>query len=265
MRFTGTGAAELPPTIGVLVVDAKGFSRHDDAAQEHLAVLIPDVLEQACARGGLREVWEHRRFPDSTGDGYLIGFDPAHLPGVVDALPDAIQDELHDRAPGLRARGTTLRLRMSVDVGPVRELTDPRIGSPVGTAMISAHRLVDCTPLRALLARSDPDTTLLAVALSERVVEDVVRAGRSRFSVSEFVRVPVEDPDKAYRGAAHLRVPRPSGDLVAHGLLGLPPDGHDDRPAEPDQGAKPTRTQTNKASGHGVIFANQSGQQNVWR
>jgi hypothetical protein len=217
-----TVADDLPETVAIMVVDTKGFSRHNDVQQEKLTVLIPEVLEQACRRCNLEDLWSGRQFPDSTGDGYIIGFQPRFLPGVIDRFLDALQEELAIRLPSFKSQDMRLRMRLSLEVGPARQLNDPRVGSPVGNAMIATHRLVDAEPLRALLDNSDPDVTFLAVALSERVMHDVVEGGHTRrHVVSEFVSCPVTTGKKGFSGTAYLYVPALSGELLRQGLVGV--------------------------------------------
>jgi len=213
---------DLPESIAILVVDTKGFSQHNDIQQEELTVLIPEVLERAFRRCDLDELWDERMFPDSTGDGYIIGFNPRLLPAVIDRFLDALQDELAVGLPGWKSRNMRLRMRLSLEIGPARDLGDPRIDSPVGSAMIATHRLVDAEPLRALLDHSDPDVTLLAVALSDRVLQLAVVSGRTRRRVvSEFVTCPVVMTKKDFAATAHLHVPKMSGELLRSGLLGV--------------------------------------------
>jgi hypothetical protein len=220
----------LPDHLGILVVDSRGFSRHSDRQQNHLAPLIPDVLERACHRANLAELWQRKSFPDGTGDGYMFGFPPELLPAVVHRYLEHLQAELRSVARSLRADRMSLRLRLSLHLGPVDLLDDPRLDSPVGSAMIGTHRLVDAEPLRVLLERSDPDVTFLAAALSEPVMEAAVRSGRSGRYETEFVATEVRIEAKDYAGTAYLRVPTPSGDLLRHGLLAGPRPGADTTP-----------------------------------
>lgn len=212
---------DLPPQLAIMVVDTKGFSKHDDLQQNRLSKLIPRVLEAAAHRCQLAELWTERRFPDSTGDGYIVGFAPALLTRVVDNYLDTLQTELRLRAGELRADGITMRMRLSLNLGQVETLRDPHVGSPSGHAMIATHRLVDAEPVRALLDRSEPDVTYLAAVLSEPAFDAVVRGGFSALKPSEFVKSPVRIESKDFTGTAYLRVPTMSGDLLAHGLLGV--------------------------------------------
>ncbi|MBA8823011.1 hypothetical protein FHX42_000340 [Saccharopolyspora lacisalsi] len=225
--------------LGVLVVDAEGFSAHDDVRQKRLAGLVPRVLEKAAARSGTEALWNGRRFPAHRGDGYLFGFDPGLLARVVDFYLDALQSELRSWGRSLRAEGMSLRLRASVHAGPLQDFDSLLADSPAGKVMIDTHRAVDAPQVRALLEESDPGVTFLGTVVSEEVMERVVRAGHSVRRPSEFVVAPLEVAGKDYRGTGYLRVPVPSGDLLVHGLLRGQPEEHEepvDTSAAPQHG-----------------------------
>ena len=211
---------ELPPYRAVLVVDAKGFGGNTDVGQSLLADAIPDVLTLAFERAGLAHVWRDALFPHNTGDGVGVGFDTRHLPAVVSRLFDALQDVLAERDGRLRAHGRGLRLRMraSLNVGPVREPDTEGRTAVVGSTVITTHRLLDAAVVRDLLTRSDPDHTFLAVALSQRVFDDVVASAYATLPASRLVPATVRV--KEYAGVVYLYVPNLSGDLLAHGVGG---------------------------------------------
>ncbi|GAA4979817.1 hypothetical protein [Actinopolymorpha pittospori] len=131
-----------------------------------------------------------------------------------------------------------MRFRLSLNVGPSREL--PGVDSPVGKPMIDTHRLGDAEPLRLLLDHSDSEVTFLAAAISERVMEDVVRSGRSRLRESEFAAAAMDIPKKNFKSTAYLRVPKPSGDLLRLGLSGVVAMGQKQASAggEPSDGGR---------------------------
>jgi hypothetical protein len=212
----------LPPYVAILVVDIEKFSGHTDVQRQQLATMLPNVLESAFARCGLTDVWAGRQFPDSTGDGYIVGFDPARLPPVVDDFFDSLQAELAGHARTLRGLGMRLRMRAGLTLGPTRELDALRAHSPVDSAMIDNHRLVDTRAVRALLENSDHEITFLATILSAEVVDRVVvEGGYTRLRPGHFVKLPVEVSAKNFTATAYLRVPEPSGELLARGLLGV--------------------------------------------
>ena len=220
--MAGSHSTDLPEIVAILVVDTRGFSQHNDVQQDELAPLIPELLQRACTRADLEDLWDQRQFPDSTGDGYLFGFNTRFLPKVIDRFFDALQDALAAAQPGLRSRNIRLRMRLGLNMGPATELRDSRVGSPVGNAMIATHRVVDADPLRSLLDHSDQDVTLLATAISRPVMEAAVETGwTTRHVPSEFVSVDVAIPRKNFQETAYLYVPRMSGELLKHGLIGV--------------------------------------------
>ncbi len=213
--------AELPPYRALLVVDTKGFGSNPDATQAMLSAAIPDVLSQAFERAGLREVWETALFPHGTGDGYGLGFDPRFLPAVVTRFFDELQAVLAERDARLRsaARSVRLRMRASLNVGPILEpAPGTASAAAIGSAVITTHRLLDAAPVRAVLERSDPDQTFLAVALSQRVFEDVLASEYAKLPSTKVVPADVEI--KEYRGTIYLYIPNPSGDLLRTGVGG---------------------------------------------
>jgi hypothetical protein len=137
---------------------------------------------------------------------------------VVSRLFDVLQDVLAERDERLRVRDRKLRLRMraSLNVGPVREPDPQGSTGVVGNAAITTHRLLDAQPVREVLTRSDPDQTFLSVALSQRVFDDVLASGYATLSASRvvpcFVRI------KEFGGTVYLYVPKPSGDLLTSGI-----------------------------------------------
>ncbi|GLZ39047.1 hypothetical protein [Actinokineospora sp. NBRC 105648] len=199
---------ELPPYLGVLVVDTERYGSNQDQGQQYLAEAVPDVLEVAFGRAGLSSVWQERQYDQNTGDGVGFGFDPRHLPAVIGRLLPRLQEVLAEKDVRMRerSRGLRLRLRAALHVGPV-------LMPGGGRALVTAHRLVDTPPLRDALTRSDKDRTFLAVLLSDRVYDDVVAAGYVSVSTA-----PVPVRAKEYEGTAHLYVPVPTGDLLGHGL-----------------------------------------------
>lgn len=216
---------------GILAVDVRRFSSHDDVQQGKIAELLLEVLQQAADRGAIAELLQGNVFRAFRGDGYLIGFDPDLAPAVVDRYFEALQAELRSRAAGLRASGIELRLRVSLHLGPLHSFDRLVQDSPSGAPMVESGRMVDAEPVRALLDHSDPDVTLVAVVVSEEVMQHVVGAGRTSRRPSEFVAAPLEIAAKDYSGTGYLRVPVPSGELLRSGLLHGQPE-EDDEPRE---------------------------------
>ena len=66
----------LPPYRGILAVDTERFSSNPSARQPDLSATVQDVLRMAFERCGTPELWEQRRFPQSTSNRYLLASIP---------------------------------------------------------------------------------------------------------------------------------------------------------------------------------------------
>lgn len=206
---------DLPSYCAVVVVDMKDYSGHRGGEQGTLTEMIPAVLERAFREAGRPDIWEERCFPDSTGDGYAIGFRPEVLPTLIGPFLDGLQRELEYRDQVLRtvSREARMRMRVAIAVGPIMRAEGDADGT--GDTRVEAHRLVDAKPLREALDRSDPDVTFVAAIISGRVYDDVVLSGYSPKVKSEYTPAGVQV--KSYSGNAYLHVPKASGDLLASG------------------------------------------------
>ncbi|MDA3649938.1 hypothetical protein LZ318_03335 [Saccharopolyspora indica] len=187
----------------MFAVDAKGFSDAPSAHQEQLGKEIPQLLEQALGQCGLSRLWETRLFGASTGDGYYFGVDAVDTPFLVDPLLRELQEvlEAHDEVVRARSRDLRMRLRASIHVGPIPD-------SGLATPMNETHRLLDSQPVRDVLSKSDPDTTFLAVILSQRVFTDAVDAGYTKLRRTQFLRNAVSV--KNFHDVGWLYIPCPS-------------------------------------------------------
>ncbi|EIE98452.1 hypothetical protein [Saccharomonospora glauca] len=219
---------DLGQLTGILAVDVRRFSQHNDAQQEQIGKLLLVILREAAERARLGDIMENNVFRAFRGDGYLIGFNPNRVAEVVDRYFDSLQAELRRRAPELRAAEIELRLRASLHLGPVRSFNKLVADSPSGRIMVESGRMVDAKPVRALLDHSDPNVTLVATVLSEEVMKNVIEAGRTARQPSEFVAAPLRIEAKDYSGTGYLRVPVPSGDLLRYGLLHGQPEQADE-------------------------------------
>jgi hypothetical protein len=255
----------LPSYRAVVVVDMENYSGHRGAEHPKLTEMIPLVLERTLDRAGFKALWEERLFPDSTGDGYAVGFPAERLPVLVGPFLDALQDELAYQDGMLRTLGRDVRMRMrvAVSVGPLHE--DHPDAPGTGDTRVEAHRLVDAHALRSLLSESDPNLTFVAAIVSERVFDDVVAAGYGSKQPSDFVRTDVEV--KKYRKPAYLHVPKASGRLLSNGFApaqeeALPPRLADlAEYTEARRGSTTTNTFTGNASGT-VVQAGSIGRMN---
>jgi CRP-like cAMP-binding protein len=203
---------KLPPYRSILAVDTERFTRNPSSRQPDLSAAVQEVLQTAFERCELPEVWERRRFPQSTGDGYLFGSFPETTPFLVHPFLDYLHEVLLEKDDSLRAidRGLRLRLRVSINIGPVPDSGD-ELRDRIGTPMNTTFRLLDCTALRDVLKHANPDVTLLASIISQRVFDDVIRGGYTpALHPDRFEQVTAEVPGKDFAEPAWIYIPRPS-------------------------------------------------------
>ncbi|MEZ7002292.1 hypothetical protein [Streptomyces sp. AD55] len=228
-----TRSRALPAYRGILAVDAKGFTGHPAIEHEAISRAIPELLRTALTRAGLEELWDDRKFPASTGDGYVFGFDPALMPFVIHPLLLTLQDVLTDYNV-LSYGAVPIRLRASLHIGPLPDTGDEFSGN--GTARNDTHRLLDCHPVKAVLASHKENITHLAAILSQRCYEDAVVSGYTGRHPDHFVEVAATVDGKPFAQPAWIYVPQPSGPLYEEAALAAPaaesPLREDARPPE---------------------------------
>lgn len=205
-------SSPLPPYRAVLAVDMESFSLTTGRNQQVIGALIPSLLENALNRSDLGQVWAKKRFARHGGDGYVFGTDPEHLPFLISPFLENLQKELEGVQPILATldRELRMRLRVSIDVGPLPDLGGDSPVNAMGEAMISTHRLLDSEPVRDELRRTDPDTTLVAAIVSRRVYEDVVLGGFTPVRPARWRQVNATVGSKDFQAEGYLFVPTPS-------------------------------------------------------
>lgn len=218
---------QLPPYRGILAVDTVRFTRNPSRHQPDLSASVQEVLQRAFDDCRMPEIWELRRFPQPTGDGYLLGTLPEMVPFLVHPFLDSLHEILRVKDESLRAidRELRLRFRVSINIGPVPDSGDA-LRDRIGTPTNAACRLLDCTALREVLNQSNPDVTLLAAIVSQRVFDDVIRGGYTpMLPPDRFAQVTAEVPGKDFAEPAWVYVPRPSRMAAAHAeeLTARPP------------------------------------------
>lgn len=129
-----TATQGLPPFRAIFAVDTVRFSRSPSARQPGLSDAIPELLASAFAQCGLIGIWEARRFPQSTGDGYVFGTPQEDAPFLLHPLLDRLQSVLEEQDRLLRNqdRNLRLRLRVALHMGSVPDSGDQHdnIGTP---------------------------------------------------------------------------------------------------------------------------------------
>ncbi|QKG20034.1 hypothetical protein [Actinomadura verrucosospora] len=228
----------------VLVTDAEKFSAHRDVELAEVHMEIRRVLAEAFDRSGLGEAWEEARFKQSTGDGILAALPVEAGRALIDPFPRLLQEVLAEAAPGLRARGLHLRLRMALHMGFVDDAHPQAPG--LSTAVVDVCRLVDSEPLRGALKRSDPEVTFAAFLVSSEMFATHVAGGRTRLRESQFTRVRVTV--KQFDRDAYLYIPVPSQSPNPQERAR---DGEDGRPSRSRPAAAGTSIGDVSATGHG--------------
>ncbi|MEU2063188.1 hypothetical protein [Streptomyces sp. NPDC013455] len=212
----------LPPHRGILAVDMKGFTGRPAIEHEVISRAVPELLRTSLERAGLAEVWSGRMFPATTGDGYVLGFDPALTPLVIHPWLDTLQDVVSEL--NVHALGTArIRLRVGLHIGPLPDTGDAFGGN--GTARNDTHRLLDSRPVKAALARSSEHVTQVAAILSDRCYQDAVVSGYTGRHPDHFTEVPATVDGTAFTQRAWLYVPLPSAPAPGPGAAAAPEDG----------------------------------------
>ena len=207
---------------------------------------IRGVLDAACSAAfqtaGLD--WTSCRRQD-TGDGFQL-VAPSEIRKQTllhPVLPDlATLVRAHNRQAPARVQ---IRLRVALHAGEVR--LDPD-GGFSGAPFEVLARLLNAAPVRAALSGT-PESVPVAAILSQHYGEETIGSGYAGPDADAFV--PVEVREKAYVGRAWIHCPgSPIGPQSATACLA--------EHAEARQAAE-VAVQKNKASGHGKVFAIQSG------
>ncbi|MFJ2607146.1 hypothetical protein ACIQOU_00455 [Streptomyces sp. NPDC091279] len=209
----------LPDYRGILAVDAKGFTGRPAIEHETISRAVPELLRTALSRAGLDELWNDRKFPASTGDGYIFGFAPALMPFVIHPLLLTLQDVLTDYNV-LSLGAAPIRLRASLHIGPLPDTGDEFSGN--GTARNDTHRLLDSVPVKAVLASHKENITHVAGILSDRCYEDAVAGGYTGRHPDHFVEVAATVDGRPFAQRAWLYVPQPSGPLYEETRADVP-------------------------------------------
>ncbi|HEU5030829.1 MAG TPA: hypothetical protein VFV01_38350 [Spirillospora sp.] len=209
-----------------LVCDIAGFSsaERDDPVRVRVRKAMYEGLDRSLAEGaGVRL---DDCYHEDRGDGVMVVL-PAEvgterlLTTVVDRLRAEVRH--HNRAASESAQ---MRLRVAVNVGEA--VADGH--GVVGAELTHAFRLLDAAPLKEAVAAAE---TAIAVIVSRRVYEDVVRHGRGLVDPGDYY--PVEVEVKETEGGAWIMVPgvRPAA-AASSGPLALREDGLSERDRDED-------------------------------
>lgn len=238
-------SAKLPPYQGIFAVDAKGFTERPGRQHQSISGLIPRLVGEAFGGAGLGEVWNAPTFFGPTGDGFAVGLPTAMMPFVLHPTLSELQRVLAQHNREIRAADPRLRLRVSLNVGPVEQDANPYLGGN-GAARNDTHRLLDSVPVKAILAEASPNVTFVAAIISERVYRDVVEQGYAGLHPDHLIEVSATVPGKRFERRAWLYVPEPSGNLMAAAAP----------PTEPDPEREPVKKPSERGPAGGSVVMN---------
>ncbi|MFH8218362.1 hypothetical protein ACH4C2_04105 [Streptomyces sp. NPDC018057] len=194
-----------------LAADMEQYSRLDTRTQSVVQSDLVRLLDEAAALAGLdRAAWERQ----PQGDQELAVL-PATTPEVT--VLGLFVHQLAARLGVLNARtgGPRVRLRLAVDRGVV---ADAALGH-AGPTPVAVARYVNAPQLKAVLTAIRPAD--LAVIVSDRLYQDVVRSGHPDLDPAQYVRAHVRV--KEFGGYGWIRVPSHAPDEVGPVVDG--PDG----------------------------------------
>lgn len=242
---------DLPPYLGILAVDAKGFTAEPGSTHQAISGLIPRLVGKTFSEVGLGEVWDDPVFFGPTGDGFAVGVPTRVLPYLVHPFLDELQRVLADHNTHSGKLDALLRLRVSLNVGPLpADPADLYLGGN-GTPRNDTHRLLDSSPVRTMLARAKSSVTFVAAILSDRVFQDVVVAGYAGRHPDHFLEVSAAVEEKEFVQRAWLCVPEPSGNLLLPEADGRPAPNGETVPTE----AEVPKSVANVGKNYGQIAA----------
>ncbi|MDO0927234.1 hypothetical protein QQY24_18105 [Streptomyces sp. TG1A-8] len=217
-----------------MAADVEKYSRLDTPAQEAFQSDLVRVLEEAAVLSGLdRTSWE--RQPQGDQEFAVLPLETRE-PLVVGSFVRNLAVRLGERNANL-AEGARMRLRLAIDFGVARTAA---LGYS-GPAPVSVARYLNASQLKRVLGTLD--STDLAVIVSDRVYQDVVRLrGEGEgLDPDRYVRVHVQE--KEFSGYGWVHVPE-------HGPEELEPLVADPKP---DSAAAPAPTHVVKGNRDGVF------------
>ncbi|KQX50818.1 MULTISPECIES: hypothetical protein [unclassified Streptomyces] len=211
-----------------LAADVERYSLLDTRAQSAVQADLVRLLDRAARLTGLdRAGWA--RQPQGDQEFAVL---PESTPEAV--VPGAFVTELAAGLGALNSRpgAPRVRLRLALDAGVV---ADAALGH-AGPAPVAVARFVNAPPLRAALAGLT--SADLAVIVSDRLFQDVVRFGHPGLDPADYVRVDVRV--KEFGGYGWIRVPGHGPDDVRPWVEGTRGEGTRGVRHEPSGSAAPS-------------------------
>lgn len=238
----------------MVAVDIEGSGGRGDVALLRIREVLLTLFQEALKESGI--AWQECRFHD-LGDGIRI-IAPAWAPKarLIHPLFHELVVRLHAHNR-TAARSTRIRVRVALHAGDVWL---GQTGAVAGGPLEVLARLLDARPVRDALAEA-PDTVPASLLVSQHFYDEVVRHGYPGIDPGTFRRVEVAVKEYAADAWLHLPVP---------GAAALPAGEASSGVAIATEAVEPRRDHpaghskmVNKASGHGVVYATQKGDQHI--
>ncbi|MFF8805630.1 hypothetical protein [Streptomyces omiyaensis] len=214
-RFFPLPPESIPRRRLCLAADMEQYSLLDTRTQSAVQSDLVRVLDEAATLTGLdRGTWarqpqgdmEFSVLPEATPEAAVLGPFVHHLAVRLGAL-------------NARAAASRVRLRLAVDTGVA---PDAALGH-AGPAPVAVARYVNAPQVKTVLAvLTSAD---LAVIVSDRLYQDVVRFGQAGLDPAQYVRAHVQV--KEFGGYGWIRVPGHEPDDVRAAVDG----GHEPLPS----------------------------------
>jgi hypothetical protein len=183
-----------------------GHTSRTDQVQTHLRTVLFSRLRDSFDDGG---IGYDRCYAEDRGDGAVIVVPPdADVALLITSVVDRLHTEVR-RYNDLSSEAAQMRLRVAVHTGEV-----DWDGGLVGAAVNYVFRLLDAAPFKDALRSSGSG---LALIVSARVHEDLVRSGLGLVDPSDYRQVEVQV--KEAKTTAWFRIPgeRPLGTSGSYG------------------------------------------------
>ncbi|GAA2397668.1 hypothetical protein GCM10010191_00410 [Actinomadura vinacea] len=185
-----------------------GDQRRGDDARVHVRKGLYAALRTAFEAEGITS---GGRYQEDRGDGVLVVVPPqVDTASLLTSVALRLRAEVR-RHNALSSEAARMRLRVAVNTGEVHWDGE----GLVGTALNDTFRILDAGPFKEVLRATDAD---LALIVSQRVYDDVVRQGRGLLDRRDYL--PLEIRVKELEGTAWVTLPglgRPPSGAVAGG------------------------------------------------
>ncbi|MFI5806354.1 hypothetical protein [Streptomyces sp. NPDC051561] len=199
-----------------LAVDVEQYSRLDTLTQSVVQCDLVRMLDEAAVLTGLdRAAWTRQPQGDLE---FAVLPEATPEDAVLDSFVHHLVVRLRER--NARPPAQRVRLRMAVDIGMV---ADAALGH-AGPAPVAVARYVNAPQLKAVLATLTAAD--LAVLVSDRLYQDVVRSGRRNLAPEQYVQAHVRV--KEFGGYGWVRVPGHAPDDVRSAMAEPEPESSSD-------------------------------------